>query len=158
MKKGHPLLRVESDDRFPELANKPLDPARFRLMSRISSEGTKPERRMEDALTRIGLPFERQARDLSGRPDIVFRDARVALFVDGNFWHGYRFDAWKADLNDFWRRKISANMALDRRVRRELRVDGWTSVRIWEHQVQADAIACARRVAGIVKQERRAFA
>ena len=82
-----------------------------------------------------GIRFEAQVRDLPGRPDFVFRRARVAVFVDGDFWHGWRFPQWADKLSEAWEAKIAANRARDVRNHRKLRRQGWTVVRIWEHQL-----------------------
>lgn len=115
-------------------------------MSRIRGRGTKPEVAIEAGLREAGLAFDMQARDLPGRPDFVFRDARLAVFVDGDFWHGYGFAGWRLKLSEKWETKIAANMARDRRNRRELRKSGWTVLRIWEHQVKASPVRCVRRI------------
>lgn len=119
---------------------------RSRVMSRIRGRGTKPEKALEMALRECGLEFETHARDLPGRPDFVFRDERVAVFVDGDFWHGYRFADWRLKLSEHWEAKIAANRQRDRRNTRELRAVGWTVVRIWEHEVTDDPRRCALRV------------
>jgi len=70
------------------------------------------------------------------RPDFVFRQARLAVFVDGCFWHGCPKHATKPKNNRaFWRRKLSANKARDRLVTRALRRAGWRVLRIWEHEL-----------------------
>ena len=119
---------------------------RSALMSRIKGKGTKPELAIEAKLAAKGLSFETHTRDLPGRPDIVFREAKVAVFVDGDFWHGRDFPKWRLKLSEKWEAKIAANMARDRRNRRMLRAEGWKVVRIWEHQVKADAARCVRRI------------
>ncbi|MEE7505126.1 very short patch repair endonuclease [Methylobacterium mesophilicum] len=119
---------------------------RSAVMSRIRGKGTKPELAVETALAMTGLAFEMHARDLPGRPDFVIRDARVAVFVDGDFWHGRNFGEWRLKLSEKWETKIAANIARDRRNRRALRSDGWKVLRIWEHAVKADADRCVRRI------------
>jgi DNA mismatch endonuclease (patch repair protein) len=70
------------------------------------------------------------------RPDFVFRKARLALFVDGCFWHNCPRHATKPKNNRaFWRRKLSANLKRDKLVNRALRRAGWRVVRIWEHEL-----------------------
>lgn len=129
--------------------------ARSRLMSRIMGQGTRPERALQAALDRIGVRYETHARDLTGRPDVVLRDARLAVFMDGDFWHGWKLGGWIDTLAPFWQEKLTRNRLRDRRVDRELRAAGWTVLRIWEHQVNADAAACARRVAHAARKATR---
>ena len=70
------------------------------------------------------------------RPDFVFRQARLALFVDGCFWHGCPKHATKPKNNaSFWRRKLAGNKHRDRLVRQTLRKAGWHVLRIWEHEL-----------------------
>lgn len=97
-----------------------------------------------------GLEWEGHARDLPGRPDFVFRNAKVAVFVDGDFWHGWRFPQWRDKLSEKWEAKIDGNRRRDARNRRFLRRMGWRVVRFWEHQVAADIDACVARVVRVL--------
>jgi len=115
-------------------------------MARIRGRDTGPERQIARLLLEAGLRFESHARDLPGRPDFVFRQARVAVLVDGDFWHGWRFPAWRDKLSPAWEAKIEANRLRDERNRRRLRAQGWTVVRLWEHQIERSAEACVARV------------
>lgn len=121
-------------------------------MSRIRGSGTKPELAIEAGLRETGLEFEMHARDLPGRPDFVIRAQRIAIFVDGDFWHGRDFDTWRLKLSEKWEAKIAANIARDRRNRRALRKAGWTVVRIWEHQVKTSPFRCVRRIERTVER------
>jgi DNA mismatch endonuclease (patch repair protein) len=102
----------------------------------VAYKWTKPERDVAAGLRAKGLGFENHCRDLPGTPDFVFRSRRIALFVDGDFWHGWEFFARAAKLSEFWKRKIRGNMDRDRRVDRELKNMGWTVVRVWEHDIE----------------------
>ena len=115
-------------------------------MSRIRGKGTKPELAIEEALRSRGLEFDTHARDLPGRPDFVMRAMKVAIFVDGDFWHGRNFETWRLKLSERWEAKIAANITRDRRNRRQLRKEGWKVVRIWEHQVKASVPRCLGRI------------
>ena len=88
---------------------------RSALMSRIRGKGTKPELVIAGLLAEAGLSWEEHARDLPGRPDFVLRDCQVAIFVDGDFWHGWRFPAWRLKLSEKWENKIAGNIRRDRR-------------------------------------------
>jgi DNA mismatch endonuclease (patch repair protein) len=122
-------------------------------MSRVRSYDTAPERALRTALHAKGLRFRKHVADVAGRPDVVFVSARVAVFVDGDFWHGYRFPAWQAKLLPYWRNKIARNRQRDRRNFAKLRRHGWRVIRIWEHSIQADLRACVSRVASVVKKQ-----
>lgn len=116
------------------------------VMSRIRGRGTKPEMAVEAMLRELGLVFDAHARDLPGRPDFVVREARVVILVDGDFWHGWRFEQWRMKLSEPWERKIAANRRRDAANRKRLRDAGWTVVRLWEHQVENAPRRCARRI------------
>lgn len=115
-------------------------------MARIKGKGTGPELRLAALLSEAGLAWEGHARDLPGRPDFVFRDRRVAVFVDGDFWHGWRFPAWRDKLSEAWEAKIEATRLRDSRNFRRLRRLGWQVVRVWEHQLARDPEGSLARV------------
>lgn len=119
---------------------------RSATMSRIRGKDTKPELLMARLFRDAGLEWEGHVRSLPGRPDFVFVASKVVVFVDGDFWHGWRFPAWRHKLAPFWEAKIAANRARDRRNHAKLRRLGWTVVRVWEHQLKADADRCLSRV------------
>lgn len=124
-----------------------MSPAkRSALMSRIRGKNTGIERQVFRELRRRRIHFGRHAGDLPGRPDVVFRRLRIAVFVDGDFWHGWRFPAWAHKLQPKWRDKIAANRARDQRNFRTLRRQGWRVVRIWEHQLKRNPDVAIRRV------------
>ena len=120
-------------------------------MSRVRSRDTSIECIVRSELHRRGLRFRKHVSALPGKPDIVFASARVAVFIDGDFWHGYRFPAWKHKLSGKWAQKIAANRARDQRNHRSLRRDGWRVIRIWQHEINADVDAVVRRVVRAVR-------
>lgn len=115
-------------------------------MSRIRGTNTGPERGMFRMLRREGVYFARHARGLPGSPDIVFRKCRLAVFIDGDFWHGRNFNRWRDGLTDFWREKIEANIRRDRRNRKRLRALGWHVIRIWGKDANGDPKSCIREI------------
>jgi len=125
---------------------------RSRLMSRIRGRGTTPERYIHELAEAAGLAFTRHDADLAGKPDLAFGPERIAVFIDGDFWHGWRFPIWKHRLSPFWSNKIHGNRARDARNFRQLRRAGWRVIRLWEHEVEADPIRCVIRVAEAVGQ------
>ena len=126
---------------------------RSAVMAKIKGQNTGPEKTVAVELAKLGLEWEGHARDLAGRPDFVFRDAKVAVFVDGDFWHGWRFPTWRHKLSEKWEAKIEATRRRDARNRRRLCRLGWTVLRLWEHQVEADAGACAARIVKAINQQ-----
>lgn len=119
---------------------------RSALMSRVRSRDTGIELLVVGALEACGLLFERHARDLPGKPDVVFREEKIAVFVDGDFWHGWHFTVWGHKLPPFWQDKIVQNRARDRKNFARLRRLGWKVIRIWGHTVHAEGEACVLRV------------
>lgn len=119
---------------------------RSAVMARIKGRGTKPELAVEQMLSALGVVYETHARDLPGRPDFVIRDARVVVLVDGDFWHGWRFSAWRMKLSEKWEAKIAANIQRDALNRRALRQAAWIIVRLWEHQVRDSPARCKARI------------
>jgi len=122
------------------------------VMAKIKGKDTGPERLILEALVKKGVRCENHAKDLPGRPDFVFRDCRLAVFVDGDFWHGWRFSVWRDKLSEKWERKIESNRRRDVRVHRALRRAGWRVVRIWEHQIERDLYACVHRVLAAMRK------
>lgn len=115
-------------------------------MSRIQSADTGPEVLLRRLLRARGIRFRVYVRDLPGRPDFVFPAARTVVFVNGDFWHGWRFPLWRAKLGVYWRKKIAGNRARDRKVIRRLRRRGWLVLRLWEHQLERNPAGCVDRV------------
>jgi DNA mismatch endonuclease (patch repair protein) len=124
------------------------------VMSRIKGRDTGPELAIAKALRRLRIRFESHASDLPGRPDFVFRRLKIALFVDGDFWHGWRFPAWRHKLSEKWEAKIEANRRRDARNFRRLRAAGWVVVRLWEHQVEQDLDGCLTKVSALLVASR----
>ncbi len=118
-------------------------------MSSIRSKGNaRTEGVLKALLEEAGLIGWRTHEALPGKPDFVFPSARVAVFVDGCFWHGCpRCYRMPEDHREYWSAKVQKNRQRDRRVRRSLREDGWTVVRVWEHalkQKQTRSLALGR--------------
>lgn len=109
---------------------------RSEQMSRIRSRHTTPERILRSALWAAGLRYRLYVRTLAGRPDVVFPKQKLAVFVDGCFWHGcpdhYAFPRTR---RDFWSAKLKANVQRDQHQTRKLRSAGWAVLRFWEHEV-----------------------
>jgi len=83
---------------------------------------------------------------LPGTPDIVFTRRRVAVFVDGDFWHGYRFSQWRDTVSPFWQQKIEKNRQRDRKNFAKLRRSGWRVGRLWKHQVKEEIEECLIKI------------
>lgn len=104
----------------------------------MRQKGTRAEIGLRKALHAKGLRYRLQVPILAGlrrTADIVFPRARIAIFVDGCFWHGCpEHCSWPKRNADFWREKIEANRSRDADTDRRLNALGWTTVRLWEHE------------------------
>ncbi|MEK7706832.1 MAG: very short patch repair endonuclease, partial [Verrucomicrobiota bacterium] len=115
-------------------------------MSRVGTKGTDLEKLVGSELRRRGLRFRKNVKALPGKPDIVFTNAKVAVFIDGDFWHGYRFPVWEKTLTRFWRDKIRKNRKRDKRNFSELRKMGWRVIRLWQHNIKRDLSSCVNKI------------
>ena len=123
---------------------------RSRLMSRVRSRDTGIEMAVRRAVHARGLRYRTHVRSLPGTPDLVFAGPKVAVFVDGDFWHGWRFPAWQHTLSPYWVEKIAVNRRRDRRNFARLRRRGWLVLRVWGHEVLADVESVADRIESAV--------
>ena len=105
-------------------------------MSRVRNRDTDLESLVRSALFKRGWRFQKHVSSLPGTPDIVFVRQNLVVFVDGDFWHGYRFPIWKETLSPFWVEKIQKNRNRDRRNFSKLRRHGWRVIRIWQHEIK----------------------
>lgn len=121
---------------------------RSALMSRIKGTDTGVELAVVKELRKRSVNLKRYEKSLPGRPDVVLPDARMVVFIDGDFWHGWRFARWSGRLSPFWREKIEKNRKRDQRNFRKLRRLGWKVLRVWEHQVESNLGRCVNRILG----------
>ena len=117
-------------------------------MSKIRSSNTQFEKDFMSELKKMTeKKFRTNARDLRGKPDVVFQRERVCIFLDSDFWHGWQYPRWKKILkNDFWRKKIENNRARDRKNTAYLRNSNWRVVRVWGHEIKKDVDAVVSSV------------
>jgi DNA mismatch endonuclease (patch repair protein) len=120
---------------------------------------TRPELLLRAAVRAAGLRgYRLVATDLPGKPDLVFRSARVVVFCDGDFWHGRDLDARLARLErghnaPYWVAKIRGNVERDRRRDAELTSMGWIVLRFWESNIKDEAATIARTIAEVVRRQ-----
>lgn len=117
---------------------------------------TKAEMRLRSELHAMGLRFRKdlliRADDVRTRADIVFTKHRIAVYVDGCFWHMCPQHGTVPRTNpDYWVPKLEANAARDIRVTEALERDGWTVIRVWEHQIDAAVGTAARSIAAVIR-------
>ena len=114
------------------------------VMSRIRSKDTKIEKKVASLLRKNKIHYRRFPK-LFGSPDFVV-EKKILVFCDGDFWHGYKYEKKKRPPKKFWREKIERNMARDRKVTGKLRRDGWSVVRLWEHDIAKKPEKCIRKI------------
>ena len=114
------------------------------VMSRIRSKDTKIEKKTASMLRKNKIRYRRFPK-LFGSPDFVV-EKKLLVFCDGDFWHGYRYSKKKKPPKKFWRDKIERNMERDRKVSRKLRADGWSVVRLWEHDIEMSPEKCVGKI------------
>ncbi|MGI0035239.1 MAG: very short patch repair endonuclease [Nitrososphaera sp.] len=117
-------------------------------MSRIRSRGnSSTELKLIRLMRGAGISGWRRKSNLCGRPDFVFPKYHVAVFVDGCYWHGCRRCALSAKTNtEYWKAKIVGNVKRDRTNTRKLKDDGWSVIRIWEHDLKAKPMKCLAKI------------
>ncbi len=118
----------------------PRDASVSRQMQRMPRRDTAPELALRRELHRRGLRFRKDYERIPGRPDIAFPRARLAVFVDGCFWHRCPEHATQPKNNaSWWSAKLDSNVTRDRRQDQQLVDQGWTVVRVWEHEAVGEA-------------------
>ncbi len=116
-------------------------------MARVKGRDTQPELALRRALFAIGLRGWRCHRaNLPGRPDLAFGRVKLAVFVDGAFWHGHPSKYWSGRSGPYWDAKIARNQARDRKVDAALLSHGWRVLRLWDFEVLGDPTLAACRV------------
>lgn len=116
-------------------------------MARIHLKHGKAETTLAKALWRSGYRYRLNYKKLPGSPDIVITKLKIAIFVDGEFWHGYDWETRKIKLKanrEYWIEKIEENIARDRRNDARLETMGWIPVHFWEKEIKKDLVGCIR--------------
>lgn len=122
-------------------------PTRSAVMKRVRSRDTEPEVLLRKTLYSLGMRGWRcHQQNLPGKPDLSFTRGRLAVFVDGAFWHGHPSKYWRGRSGGYWDSKIERNIERDQRANEQLLDHGWNVVRLWDFEVQSDPVAAAGRV------------
>ncbi len=125
-------------------------------MSRIKGKGTSIELLLSKALWHRGLRFRKNSSSVYGHPDISVKKYKVAIFCDGDFWHGYDWENRKDSIKtnrDYWIPKIERNIVKDTEVSHTLQSMGWTVIRIWEHEIRNDLPGIADMIMRIIREK-----
>ena len=130
---------------------------RKKCMQSNKSTGTKPELALAKAMWALGLRYRKNSGSIFGKPDFSFKKYKVAVFVDGEFWHGKDWEQKKAEIKgnrEFWIAKIERNIKRDIEVTGRLKAEGWTVLRFWSNDVVKNAGCHAEKVKEIIQARR----
>lgn len=140
------------------MADRVSKEVRSRIMSRIKGKNTSLELLVFGELRRRQVYFRKHYRRCRGCPDVAVPGFKVAVFIDGDFWHGWRYPVWRHKLpSEYWRTKIERNRARDRRNFAALRRDGWSVLRVWEHQLRRQPDVTVQAIADFISEGRQRF-
>jgi DNA mismatch endonuclease (patch repair protein) len=131
-----------------------LTPAQRQLnMSHIRAKNTGPEVKLRKLLWAEGVRGYRIHCEIPGKPDIVFTKKKLAIFVDGCFWHKCPVCFQEPETRkEFWMKKIQSNVDRAARVNEQLQADGWTVIRIWEHEIRKAPDTVVEKILKILKE------
>ena len=127
---------------------------RRKNMQAVKNKDSKIEIALRKELWARGLRYRKNAKNVFGKPDIVFVGKKVAVFCDSEFWHGYDWENKKHEIKsrqEFWIPKIERNMQRDEEVTAALEQQGWTVLRFWGNEIKKNTKACADQIEKAVK-------
>jgi len=123
-------------------------------MSKIRSQNTKPEILLRKALWKLGYRYRIHAANLPGKPDILFKAKKLVIFIDGTFWHGYKWHEKKFKINsniEYWTNKIEKNMDRDVQNQTKLLALGYSVLRFWDFEVKKNIGDCIVKIQQCLK-------
>lgn len=115
-------------------------------MKQVKNKDSKIEIMLRRELWSRGIRYRKNVKTITGKPDIAFIGKKIAVFIDGEFWHGYNWEVRKNDFKtnrEFWIPKIERNMERDKEVTKALQESGWTVIRFWGNEIKKNVIQCA---------------
>ena len=128
---------------------------RRRNMQAIKNKDSKIEKALRKELWAKGLRYRKNAKNVFGKPEIVFIGKKIAVFCDSEFWHGYNWEERKNDFKsrqEFWIPKIERNMERDREVNEKLISEGWVVLRFWGKDIKKNTAQCADQIEKVVRE------
>lgn len=127
-------------------------------MQRVKGKDTTIEVTLRKELWSRGLRYQKNVSSILGKPDIVFKGAKVAVFCDSEFWHGYDWNKRKLDIKtnqDFWFKKIERNIQRDTEVNAGLQEMGWIVLRFWGNDIKKRLPDCADKIEAVVRERKK---
>lgn len=132
---------------------------RSRIMSRVRSRDTKVEVLFRKTLWHLGFRYRKNWRKLPGNPDIVLTRQKIAIFIDGDFWHARGHETKPGEQistrKKYWRQKLARNVERDKEVNDALTQEGWLVLRFWESEIQKNLKTCVECVIGYASPPRK---
>ena len=125
-------------------------------MKQVKNKDSKIEVALRKELWNRGLRYQKNVTSIFGKPDLVSKGKKVAVFCDSEFWHGYNWEERKKDFKshqEFWIPKIERNMERDKEVTAELQRQGWTVLRFWGKEIKKNVCGCADIIEKAVRGE-----
>ena len=151
---GHWQVKIIATYYYLCMARRESRETRSRIMSSIKSSGTGIEKAIAKILVDLNLEFEEHPHDIFGKPDFVMRSSKIAIFCDGDFWHGFNMKTNpRLDIKnnrEFWIRKIRFNIIRDSKVNKTLASSGWRVIRLWEHDIRDEPNKCRETILATV--------
>ena len=126
---------------------------RRRNMQANKASGTSTETLLAKALWSKGYRYRKNDKSVLGKPDIIFKKLKIAIFADGEFWHGKDWDVKKpkiAQNKEYWIKKIERNMERDRQTQKILEYNGWTVIRFWHRQIKKNLHECVEAIEKVI--------
>jgi DNA mismatch endonuclease (patch repair protein) len=130
---------------------------RSQLMRKIKGANTKPEIYFRKALWANGFRYRKNVAKLPGKPDVVIEKMKLVIFIDGEFWHGYKWKTKKPKIKanrEYWIKKIEGNMNRDKLRNRELKKLGYTVLRFWEYQIRKYLPKCIAKIQNSISAQK----
>ena len=118
-------------------------------MKQVKNKDSDIELKLRKELWSRGIRYRKNVTGIIGKPDIVFKSKKIAVFCDSEFWHGYNWEQRKHDFKshqEFWIPKIERNIERDIEVSDQLKSEGWTVLRYWGNDIKKNADVCAAEV------------
>ena len=131
---------------------------RRKNMQAVKSRGSKIESMLAKEMWKRGLRYRKNNKTVFGKPDFTFKKFKIAIFVDGEFWHGKDWEIKKHDHksnHDFWYTKIERNIKRDEEVNSFLLNEGWTLLRFWGQDIKKDLLNCIFKIEKTINEATR---
>lgn len=129
---------------------------RHKNMTAVKSKGTKIEVLLQKELWHRGLRYRKNVKNIYGKPDIAFIGKKIAVFCDGEFFHGFDWEIRSKEIKsnrEFWIPKIEKNIQRDKDVTDKLKKDGWIVLRFWGNEIKNDVSGCADKIESVIRSK-----